>query len=260
MKRTKRIVSLLLIFVVLFSLSTVNAFAKSTTKYSITISAAASLANAMTDIAKLYEKKYPNVELSFNYGSSGALQKQIEQGSPVDVFLSAATKQMDALKNEGLLYNSTIKTLLYNDIVLIVPKGSTLSIVNFGSLCNNNVKVIALGEPTTVPAGQYAEETLKYYGYLDIVKAKAVYGKDVTEVLTWVAGGNADAGVVYKTDALSSDKVEIISTASLASHTKVEYPGAVIKGSKHPKVANTFLKFLTTKEAKAVFDAYGFRY
>lgn len=258
MKRARKLISLLLVLTIIFSLSSVSAYAKTTKKYSITISAAASLANVMTDIEKLYEKKYPNVKLTFNYGSSGALQKQIEQGSPVDVFLSAATKQMDALKSENLLYENTIRTLLYNDIVLVVPKESKLSISGFKDIETNSFKIIALGEPASVPAGQYAEEVFKYYGNLDTVKKKAVYGKDVTEVLTWVEGGNADVGVVYKTDAMSSDKVKIIATAPAESHSKIEYPGAIVKDSKHPKVSYTFLKFLSGKEAKALFVKYGF--
>lgn len=258
MMKTKKMVSVLLVFVILISSVTLNAYAKTTKKVTLTISAAASLADAMTEISKLYQKAYPDVKLTFNYGSSGALQQQIEQGSPVDVFLSAATKQMDTLKTENLLVNSTIKTLLYNDVVLVVPKVSTLSVDSFKDLSGSNIKTIAIGEPTTVPAGKYTEEILTYYGILDAVKAKAVYAKDVTEVLTWVEGGNADAGVVYKTDALSSDKVKIITTAPAASHKAVEYPGAVIKSSKNTKAAKIFLKYLSGSKARAVFKKYGF--
>ena len=260
MKRTKRLVSVLVLVAVLFSLVPVSVFAKTTTKYSLTISAAASTADAMADIAKLYNKKYPNVTLTFNYGSSGALQKQIEQGSPVDIFISAATKQMNALKDEKLLYNSTIRTIAYNKVVLIVPNDSKLSLKKFSDLTSSSVGIVALGEPSSVPAGQYGQEVLTYYGILDTVKKKAVYAKDVTEVLTWVERGNADAGIVYRTDAINSTKVKIISTAPSYSHTTVEYPAAVIKDSKHPKVANTFIKFLDTTAAQEVLDKYGFTF
>ena len=252
-------ISAFMIFAIIFSLFSVDAFAKSSKKVTLTISTAASLTDAMTEISALYKKQYPNVTLIFNYGSSGTLQQQIEQGSPVDVFLSAATKQMDTLKADKLLINSTIKTLVSNRVVLIVQKDSKLSINNFGDLSDKSVKIIALGEPTTVPAGKYAQEVLTFYDNLEAVKAKAVYGKDVTEVLTWVEGGNADAGIVYKTDALNSDKVKIIATAPAASHTAVQYPGAVIKSSKNTEAATTFLNYLSGSKAKAIFKKYGFK-
>lgn len=259
MKNTKKLISTVLVIVMLFSLLSVSAYAKATKKVNLTISAAASLTDAMAQITKLYKKENPNVTLTFNYGSSGALQQQIEQGSPVDVFLSAATKQMDTLKAENLLVNSTIKTLLYNDVVLIVPKNSNISIKNFKNLSSSEVKKVALGEPTSVPAGQYAEQVLTYYHILDTVKAKAVYAKDVREVLTWVESGNAEAGIVYKTDALISNKVKIAATASINTHTPVSYPGAVIKSSKNGTAAKEFLKFLSGKKAKTVFEKYGFK-
>lgn len=260
MKRTKRWISLLVLVAVLLFIYSVSVSAKTTTKYSLTISAAASTADAMADISKLYHKKYPNVTLTFNYGSSGSLQKQIEQGSPVDVFISAATKQMNALKDEELLYNNTIKTIAYNKVVLIVPKDSKLDLEKFSDLSSSSVDIVALGEPSSVPAGQYGQEVLTHYGVLDTVKKKAVYAKDVTEVLTWVERENADAGIVYRTDAINSNKVKILATAPSYSHSTVEYPAAVIKGSKHPKVANTFVKFLSTAEAHEILDQYGFTF
>jgi molybdate transport system substrate-binding protein len=258
MKNTKKLVSALMIFVILFSLFSVNAYAKTTKKVTLTVSAAASLADAMTDIAEAYKKEKPNITLEFNFGSSGALQKQIEQGAAVDVFLSAATKQMDALKSENLLIDSTIKTLLYNEIVLIVPRNTTSSLTGFRGLTRKGIKTVALGEPSSVPAGQYAEQVLTYYEILDAVKKKAVYAKDVTEVLTWVESGNADAGIVYKTDAIGSDKITIIATAPAKSHSTVEYPGAVIKDTKHSKEAKAFLTYLSGSKATSIFKKYGF--
>ncbi len=259
MRKLKKLISVVLMFAILISLFAVNAYGKTTKKVNLTISAAASLTDVMTEITKLYKKEKPNVSLTFNYGSSGALQQQIEQGSPVDVFLSAATKQMDALKSKKLLINSTVKTLLYNDIVLILPKNSKLSVKSFKDLSSKKVKTVALGEPTSVPAGQYAEQILSYYNILSSVKAKAVYAKDVREVLTWVESGNADVGVVYKTDALIIDKVKIAATAPASSHSPVVYPGAVIKASKNTTPAKEFLKFLTGSKAKTVFKKYGFK-
>lgn len=228
------------------------------TKSDLTISAAASLKNALDEVKAMYLEQKPNAQVAISYGGSGALQQQIEQGAPVDLFFSAAASNMNALKDKGLLDNSTIKNLLQNKVVMITPIDSILSISSFKDVTNSSVKKLALGEPTTVPAGKYALQVFTYYNLADQAKAKAVYAKDVTEVLTWVAGGNADAGVVYSTDAASSDKVKVITTAPEDSHDPVTYPGAVIKSTKQPVASQDFLNFLTSDKAKAVFVKYGF--
>ncbi|MFL0267110.1 molybdate ABC transporter substrate-binding protein [Candidatus Clostridium radicumherbarum] len=227
-------------------------------KVTLTISAASSLKNSLDEIKNLYTAANPNINITYNYGASGALQQQIEQGAAVDIFLSAATKQMDALDSKGLLLKDTKKNLLLNDVVLVVPKDST-AISAFKNLTSDKVKKIALGEPKSVPAGQYAEEVFTKLGILDKVKAKAVYGKDVKEVLSWVETGNADAGVVYATDAKISTKVKILETASSDTHSPIVYPEAVIKDSKNVDAAKDFLKFLSDDKAKAVFEKYGFK-
>ena len=228
------------------------------TKSDLIISAAASLKNAMDEVQALYLEQKPNANLSITYGGSGALQQQIEQGAPVDLFFSAAASNMNALKGKDLLENSTIKNLLQNKVVMITPSDSTLTISSFKDVTNSSITHLALGEPTTVPAGKYALQVFTYYNLADQAKAKAVYAKDVTEVLTWVASGNADAGVVYSTDAASSDKVKVVATAPEDSHDPVTYPGAVLKSTKQPVASQDFLNFLTSDKAKAVFVKYGF--
>lgn len=223
----------------------------------LTVSAAASLKDSMNQIKELYKKEHPNVNITYNFGASGTLQNQIEQGAPADIFISAATKQMDTLKKKNLLVNDTVTNLLKNDVVLIVPKNST-NVKNFNDLSGDTVKKVALGEPKSVPVGQYSEEVLTNLKIMDKVKAKAVYGKDVKEVLTWVETGNADAGIVYKTDALVSNKVKVITAAPESSHKPVIYPAAVIKNSKNTAEAKDFLKFLSGDKAKTVFEKYGF--
>lgn len=229
-----------------------------TTKTTLTISAAASLKDSMNEIKELYVKENSNVAITYNFAASGTLQKQIEQGAPVDIFMSAAAKQMDELKNKNLMVNDTISNLLKNDVVLIAPKDST-KVKGFEYLASDAISKVALGEPESVPAGQYGEQVLKDLNMLDKVKAKAVYGKDVKEVLTWVETGNADAGIVYKTDALVSNKVKIIATAPESSHDPVVYPVGVVKSSKNAEAAKKFLKFLSGEKAKAVFEKYGFK-
>ncbi len=227
-------------------------------KVELTISAAASLKDAITEVKALYLKEKPNTALTINLGSSGSLEQQIEQGAAVDLFISASAGNMTALKDKGLLDNNSIKNLLGNKVVLVVPKESEILISSFDSVLDSSIKKIALGEPTTVPAGQYAEQVFTYLNLLNGVKEKAVYGKDVKEVLTWVETGNVDAGVVYATDAKASTKVTVIATASEASHKAIVYPVAVIKATKNPEGAKDFLNFLRGEGAKAVFEKYGF--
>ncbi|MBH8564946.1 molybdate ABC transporter substrate-binding protein [Nostoc sp. CENA67] len=223
----------------------------------LTISAAASLKDAMDEIKPLYSKEKSNVTLSYNFGSSGALQQQIEQGAKVDVFISAATKQIDALQQKGLLVDGTRKDLLKNQVVLIVPQNST-AVTDFKDLTSPRVKKIALGEPKSVPAGQYAQQVLTSLKLLDQVKSKAVYAKDVRQALNYVESGNADAGVVYLSDAKSTPKVKIVATASEKTHSPVVYPVAVLKSSKNIDAAKDFVQFLSGNQAKTVFEKEGF--
>ncbi len=223
----------------------------------LTISAAASLKDAMEEIKAAYEKENSEVTITYNFGSSGSLQKQIEQGAAVDVFLSAATKQMDALKDKGLIIENTRKDFLENKIVLVVPVGS-LGVTDFKDLLTDKVKKIGLGEPKSVPVGQYGEEVLKKLDIMGSVNSKIVYAKDVKEVLSWVETGNADAGIVYETDTKVSDKVRLVARAPEGSHKPVYYPAAVIKESKNVDAAKDFVNFLYSSEAKPIFEKYGF--
>ncbi len=227
-------------------------------KVNLTVSAAISLKDALDEVKQIYTADNPSVSIAINYGASGTLQLQIEQGAPVDVFLSAAPKQMDALDSKGLLLEGTRKDLLRNEVVLIVPKDSSLGISSFQDLTRADVKQVALGEPTSVPAGQYAKEVLTSMGIYDAVNSKAVLGKDVRQVLTYVETGNVDAGIVYSTDALSSSKVKVVAQAPPKSHSPVIYPVAVIKSSKNPSAAKQFAAFLSSPKAAAIFHKFGF--
>jgi molybdate transport system substrate-binding protein len=250
----KRIIIIALVIGLLFTV----ACSKETKTISLTVSAAASLKGSMEEIKQLYAKENPKVVINYNFGASGSLQQQIEQGADVDLFISAAVKQMNALQDKELIIDKTKKDLLGNKLVLVVPKDSQTTITDFKGLANDEFKKIALGEPKSVPAGQYAEEVLTKLNILESIKPKAVYGKDVKEVLTWVESGNADAGIVYETDAKSSDKVKKIAVAPAESHTPITYPAAIVKASKNADVAKGFLTFLSSDKAKVVFEKYGF--
>jgi molybdate transport system substrate-binding protein len=222
------------------------------------ISAAASLAYVAEDLTELYKELAPEVTLTFTFGSSGALQTQIEEGAPADIFMSAALKQMDALDEGGYLLDGTKQDLLINRVVLIVPQGNPAQIESFEDLDLAKAKTVALGDPASVPVGQYSEEILTHLGILDQVAAKANYGTDVTQVLTWVESGEVDCGLVYATDAATSEQIEIIGEAPEGSHKKVIYPVAVLKESKNIEQAKKFVEFLSSDKAKAAFEAYGF--
>ncbi len=226
-------------------------------RVSLTISAAASMTDAMNAIQKLYQADHPNVTLTMNYGSSGALEQQIEQGAPVDVFISAANKQMDQLEGKSLVLAGTRKILLGNQLVLIAADGST-AVTSCNDLTKSAVKFVAIGEPSSVPAGQYAQEALTRMGLWNDLQSKLVMGKDVRAVLTYVASQNADAGLVYFTDALTSQDVRIVATIPEDSHSPIVYPAAVIGASKNQAAAKAFEAYLSGALATAVFRHYGF--
>ena len=223
----------------------------------IIVSAAVSLKDALDGIAGLYRHGKPDTAIRFNLGGSGTLQRQIEQGAPVDVFISASADEMDALGSERLLAPGTRRDLARNSIVLITPADRS-SVATFLDLAKPEVKLIALGEPQTVPAGKYAREVLTHFGLYERLTPKFVFGKDVRQALTYVATGNADAGIVYATDAKTSRKVKVVAIAPEDSHSPVSYPVAILKSSRNPAAAKDFEAFLLGPQARAVFKEYGF--
>ena len=231
---------------------------KEAPKVELHVAAAASLTDAMKELAEVYNQEHPEVTLTFNFGSSGALQQAIENGGETDLFFSAAQKQMNALEKSDNLAPNTRKDLLENSVVLVVPKHGGADLKSFEDLTKPELKHIALGEPKGVPVGQYTEEILAKLNILDQVKEKAVYGSDVRQVLAWVAAGEADCGVVYATDAAIDPKVKVAAKAPEGSHKPVIYPAAVIKSTKHLDEAKAFLDFTGSDKAKAVFEKYGF--
>jgi molybdate transport system substrate-binding protein len=227
-----------------------------TKKTEIIVSAAASLQDSLDKIAVLYEKQHPDIDLVFNYGASGTLQKQIEQGAPADLFFSAGDKQMKALVDKGLI--SVSKELLKNQLVLVVPSNSTARITTITQLTDKSFKKVAVGQPESVPAGQYAQQSLTAKRVWDTLQSKLVFAKDVRQVLSYVETGNADAGFVYKTDALTSRKVKIALTVGANVHAAINYPAGVVKESDHLTEAKAFYNYVQTKEAGSIFTGYGF--
>ncbi|MBN3951391.1 MAG: molybdate ABC transporter substrate-binding protein [Nostoc sp.] len=224
---------------------------------SILVSAAASLKEALEEIKPLYQQSKSDVNISYNFGASGALQQQIEQGAPADIFISAGKKQMDALEEKGLLLTGSRTNLANNRLVLIVAQ-DVVGIASFYDLTDSKIKKIAIGEPRSVPAGQYGEQVLKKLKLYDRVKSKLVFANNVRQVLAAVESGNAEAGLVYATDAKISNKVKVVVAADDKFHSPIVYPVAIIKSSKNTSAAKEFVEFLSGSQVKAVLKKDGF--
>lgn len=222
----------------------------------LTVSAAASLTDAMQEIGAVYQRQHPDVTLRNNFGSSGMLAQEIEHGAPVDVFLSAAAKPMDDLEARGLIVASSRRNVLRNTLVLIAPQASHLQ--SFEQLALPSIRTIALGDPGSVPAGQYGRQTLRSLHLWDALHSKLVLGEDVRAVLAYVATGNADAGLVYATDAHASQGVRIVATAPENSHEPIVYPEAAVRTGRNEAAAIAFVDYLNSPAAKAIFAKHGF--
>jgi molybdate transport system substrate-binding protein len=222
----------------------------------LTISVAASLQESIVEVEAAYQKEHAAIDFRNNFGASGTLARELEQGAPVDAFIAAGTKPMDQLQGESLLQQGTRVNLLRNSLVLIAPNGSDLQ--SFEQLSEKRVKLIALGDPGSVPAGLYGKQTLQALHIYDKVSSKLVFGKDVRQVLTYVSTGNADAGLVYATDAQTSNQVRTVAVAPEASHDPILYPVAEIKSSKNDAAVQAFLAYLASPAARAIFAKHGF--
>jgi molybdate transport system substrate-binding protein len=227
----------------------------SSDKKELSISAAASLQGTMKIVKKEYEKKHPDVKLTFNYGSSGMLQRQIEQGAPVDVFLSASPVHTEALKRKSLLLKGTGQPFVKNTLVLITSQKRDFSGIE-GLLKNKGE--IAIGTPGAVPAGDYARSAFKSLGVWGTLKNRLIFAKDVRHVLTLVEQDSTSAGVVYKSDALSSQKVQILEEFDRNLYSDIDYTSGVAAGSSKKKEALAFLKYLKQPHIQKLFAQQGF--
>ncbi|WP_315079458.1 molybdate ABC transporter substrate-binding protein [uncultured Clostridium sp.] len=234
-----------------------SAQSNSSEKIELNISAAASLKEAMADIQEKFKSIEPNTDLVVNYGSSGSLQQQIEQGAPCDIFISAGQSQMKKLDEKNLLLESTKKDLVKNELVLIGPNSTTITSIE--DLKTDKVKKIAAGEPSSVPAGKYADETFNNLNIKSDIESKLVFAKDVKEVLAWSISGNTDVGFVYLSDALNNKDAKIIETISEESHSPITYPIAIIKNTSKQEASKQFEDFLFTDDAKNILEKYGYK-
>jgi molybdate transport system substrate-binding protein len=223
----------------------------------VRVSAAISLKDALETLKKTYMAKKPDTEIVYNFGSSGLLQKQIEEGAPVDLFLSAGKRQMDELAAKGLIVPATRSDLLSNEMVLIVAREKKNSIRSFDDLAGK-AQSFSIGMPETVPAGKYGKQTLESLKLWDKLEKRIVFANNVRQVLAYVDSGNVDAGLVYKSDTVALKSGVMAAVAPEGSHAPIVYPMAIIKGSKNPATAEKFMEFLNTPEASKVFTRYMF--
>lgn len=222
----------------------------------VNISAAASLKDAMEEIKTNFQKR-ENIKIALNLAASGTLQKQIEEGAPTDLFISAGIKQMDVLEDKDLIDKDSRMDLLNNKLVLIVAQEYKDKIKSVEDLIQLDGK-ISIGEPGLVPAGYYAKESLISMNLWEKLKDRMVLAKDVKQVLAYVERGEAGAGIVYASDAVQIKDSVLVETLDEKTHSPIIYPVAIVADGKNKNEAAIFFEYILSEEAKKVFEKYGF--
>lgn len=223
----------------------------------LNVFAAASLTDALQEVAAAYEKETGD-RLVLNLGASSTLARQIQEGAPADLFLSADEEKMDGLEKQKLLLPGTRKSVLSNTLVVVVPDDSSLRIAGPKDLAAPSIRALALAEPRSVPAGIYAKEYLRKAGAWSQVADRVVPTENVRAALAAVAAGNVDAGIVYRTDARIAKRVRVAYEVPRAQGPAISYPFAVLAGSRRPEAARKLLVYLASPKAAAVFRKHGF--
>lgn len=223
----------------------------------IKVFAAASLKDALDEATAEYEKTHKDVTFTITYGGSGSLQKKIEQGESVDLFISAAEKNFKPLVEKGYIDQTQSIKFLGNELVLATPAENNV-VQGFADLNTDKVKNIAIGNPTTVPAGMYAKQVFEGMGLYEALTPKFVFASDVRHVLALVESKQVDAGLVYRTDALITPQVKIVAAADSSLHDPIIYPMGTLKATQHPEKVADYYNYLQTNKTKQVFEKYGF--
>jgi molybdate transport system substrate-binding protein len=226
----------------------------------VLLSVAVSMKEAVEELGRGFASRRPGVKLRYNLGSSGELQKQIEAGAPVDLFVSAAQRQMDELDRKGLIVRASRRVFARNVLTVIKPADSRLDLAKPRDLLDARVARIVVGNPRTVPVGQYAEESLRALGLWDRLQPKLVFVENVRQALEYVARGEVEAGVVYTTDAaVRADRVKEALRPGEETYRPIVYPVAVVAGAKQPALAQAFIELLVSAEGQAVLARLGFQ-
>lgn len=233
-------------------------FATTATAADIIVSAASSLTNAFTEVAREYEKDHPGQKINLNFGGSGALLQQISRGAPVDVFASADQETMDRADKQNLIVRSSRQDFLRNTLVVIAPKGAKSAPRSMDDLKDPGISRLAISNPEVVPVGRYTKEVLETAGLWDRVKEKSLNTQSVRQSLDYVARGEADAGFVYATDAvIMPDKVDIL--FEVRTRTPILYPIAAVKGGGNEHFAVKFIEYVRSDAGQKILSRYGFR-
>ena len=249
----RSILHLAVTLIVLCSTSTVSAAQE------MILSVAISMKDAIEELGRQFERARPTVVLRFNLGASGELQKQIEAGAPVDLFISAAERQMDELEKKGLTLSATRRTVARNVLTVIVPADSRLDLRQAEDLLEPQVQRIVIGNPKTVPAGQYAEACLRTLNLWERLTPKLVFSENARQALEYVSRGEVEAGFVYATDAATRvGRTREAFRPPIESYPSVTYPAAMVVGSRHPVTAQAFLDLLSSAEGQRVLSRFGF--
>jgi len=225
----------------------------------LTFSVAISMKDATEELGRRFAQSHPGVVLRYNVGASGDLQKQIEAGAPIDLFISAAPRQMDELEKKGLIVSATRRVFARNVLTVIKPADSKVDITKPADLLAARVTRIVVGNPKTVPVGQYSEECLRALGLWDKVQPKLVFSENVRQALDYVARGEVDAGFVYATDAaIRGRDVKEAFRPPEDTYRPVTYPAAVVKDARQPALASAFIDLLMSPEGQQVLARFGF--
>ena len=226
----------------------------------VTLSVAISMKEVVEDLGRRFMAARPGVTLRYNLGSSGELQKQIEAGAPIDLFISAAPRHMDELEKKGLVLAATRRVFARNVLTVVKPADSRIDLTKPSDLLDPRVTKIVIGSSKTVPVGQYAEESLRALGLWERLQAKLVFAENVRQALDYVARGEVDAGFVYTTDAAATRAKQVKEAFRPAEDTyrPILYPVAVVAGAKHPAVAQAYVDLLLSRDGQAVLARFGF--
>lgn len=238
---------------------------KTSAKTDLNVFAAASMTESLEELKAVFEEENPDLNLVFNFDSSGTLKTQIAEGADCDVFISAAKKQMDELDPTSDTKDSDVTIdpdtrfdLLENEVTLAVKEDYGKDIKSFDDINTDKVETIALGN-ADVPVGQYSESLLKNMGVWDDIQEKITFGSNVKEVTSWVSEGAVDCGIIYSTDAKAAG-LKIVDTANPDMlDKKVIYPAAILDKSAKKEAGEEFMSFLNSDKASEVFSQYGFK-
>lgn len=224
------------------------------------LSVAISMKEAVQELGRSFTQSRPGVTLRFNFGSSGELQKQIEAGAPVDLFISAAERQMDEVEKAGFVLPGTRRVFARNLLSVVKPSDSTLDLARPTDLLDRRVGRIAIGNPRTVPVGQYTEQSLRGLGLWERLQPRIILAENVRQVLEYVARGEVDAGFVYTTDAIvGGGRVKEAFRPAEDTYSPVVYPAAVVRGTRHAALAGEFIALLRSPTGQAALARLGFQ-